>query len=129
MAYTPTSFKIKANNKGDVLNIQVGNTWRGFFFFFEQIIVRVFFLTNKHGRGGDDGYLALEVVAVPLGAVVDPLPLVVDEHHVARIAGRRRHPRLPLVSISLLLASICFGGHGRATLKGASLRSSTSGKF
>ena len=48
--------------------------------------------------GGGDRYLALEVEAVPVGAVVEPLLLVVDEPHVARVAGRRRHRRYPLSS-------------------------------
>ena len=52
--------------------------------------------TNRQSRGGGgDRYLALEVEAVPVGAVVEPLLLVVDEPHVARVAGRRRHPRPP----------------------------------
>jgi len=35
---------------------------------------------------------------VPVGAVVEPLLLVVDEPHVARVAGRRRRRRYPLSS-------------------------------
>jgi hypothetical protein len=42
---------------------------------------------------------------VPVGAVVEPLLVVVDEPHVARVAGRRRHPRshvYPPLSVRLL---------------------------
>ena len=65
----------------------------------------------------DIRYLALEIVAVPFGAVVDPLPLVVDEHHVARVAGCRRHPLLCLPLFSLLLASTASAGTGQGRAK------------
>ena len=60
-------------------------------------------------------YLALEVVAVPFGAVVEPLLLLVVEPRVAHIAGDRRHPRsAPSPPLATDLA--CSGGHGQGGL-------------
>jgi len=55
----------------------------------------------------------LEVVAVPFGAVVEPLLLLVVEPRVARVAGNRRHPRSalsPLRSLRIRLAPEGTGG-------------------
>jgi hypothetical protein len=56
---------------------------------------------------------------MPVGAVVEPLLLVVDEPHVARVAGRRRHADESLSLVFFSLASVCLGWvgtwHGRAT--------------
>ena len=78
-----------------------------------NIIPRVLATEGQLRRG--QRYLALEVVAVPFGAVVEPLLLLVVEPRVARVAGDRRHPR-SAPSSPLATDSACSGGHGRGGL-------------